>query len=177
MTCSNRATTVLVVEHDEAMMREADQLIDFGPGAGVHGGRIVAQGTVGEVCRNPASLTGRYLSGELQIPVPADAPPADQVAVVDDRRRHDQQPARRRRAVPAGRVRLRHGRQRFGQEFAGQRDAGAGHDSPRWAAWRTKPGPFRSLRGASQIDKVVQIDQSPDRPHAAQYAGDVHRRV
>ena len=62
--------SVIVVEHDEDMMRAADQLIDMGPGAGVHGGRVMAQGTYDEVRANPDSLTGRYLSGALQIPVP-----------------------------------------------------------------------------------------------------------
>ncbi len=62
--------TVLVVEHDEETIMEADHLIDMGPGAGVHGGEVVAQGTPAEVMRNPASLTGKYLSGELSIPVP-----------------------------------------------------------------------------------------------------------
>jgi len=63
--------TVLVVEHDEETIMEADHLIDMGPGAGVHGGEVVAQGTPAEVMRNPASLTGKYLSGELSIPVPS----------------------------------------------------------------------------------------------------------
>lgn len=62
--------TVLVVEHDEETILEADHLIDMGPGAGVHGGEVVAQGTPTEVINNPASLTGRYLSGELSIAVP-----------------------------------------------------------------------------------------------------------
>ena len=62
--------SVIVVEHDEDMMRAADQLIDMGPGAGVHGGRVMAQGTYDEVRANPDSLTGQYLSGALQIPVP-----------------------------------------------------------------------------------------------------------
>ena len=62
--------TVLVVEHDEETILEADHLIDMGPGAGVHGGEVVAQGTPAEVMKNPASLTGRYLSGELTIAVP-----------------------------------------------------------------------------------------------------------
>ena len=62
--------TVLVVEHDEETILEADHLIDMGPGAGVHGGEVVAQGTPAEVMKNPASLTGRYLSGELSIAVP-----------------------------------------------------------------------------------------------------------
>ena len=63
--------TVLVVEHDEDMIRAADQVLDVGPGPGVHGGRIVAQGTVDEICANPASLTGDYLSGRRSITIPA----------------------------------------------------------------------------------------------------------
>src|SRR6185369_11448914 len=63
--------TVLVVEHDEETILEADHVIDMGPGAGVHGGEVVAQGTPAQIMANPESLTGRYLSGELTIPVPA----------------------------------------------------------------------------------------------------------
>ena len=62
--------SVLVVEHDGAMMLAADHLVDMGPGAGLHGGRIVSQGTPEQVCADPASLTGRYLSGSMEIPVP-----------------------------------------------------------------------------------------------------------
>ncbi len=71
--------TVLVVEHDEETILEADHLIDMGPGAGVHGGEVVAQGTPAEVMANPASLTGRYLSGELSIAVPKKRRKADKV--------------------------------------------------------------------------------------------------
>jgi excinuclease ABC subunit A len=63
--------TVLVVEHDRETMMEADHLIDMGPGAGIHGGYVVAQGTPREVMRNPNSLTGKYLAGEREIAVPA----------------------------------------------------------------------------------------------------------
>src|ERR1700733_7460694 len=63
--------TVLVVEHDEETMRAADYLIDLGPGAGKHGGLVVAEGTVEQVMANPDSTTGRYLTGDLSIPVPA----------------------------------------------------------------------------------------------------------
>ncbi|WP_173025700.1 excinuclease ABC subunit UvrA [Acidovorax sp. SRB_14] len=63
--------SVIVVEHDEDMMRAADQIIDMGPGAGVHGGRVMAQGTYGEVRDHPDSLTGQYLAGTLRIAVPA----------------------------------------------------------------------------------------------------------
>ena len=62
--------SVLVVEHDEDMIRAADHCIDMGPGAGVHGGRVMAQGTAAEIEANPASLTGRYMSGALRIEVP-----------------------------------------------------------------------------------------------------------
>jgi len=67
--------SVLVVEHDEDMIRAADHCIDMGPGAGVHGGRVMAQGTAAEIEANPASLTGRYMSGALNIAVPAQRRP------------------------------------------------------------------------------------------------------
>ena len=69
--------TVVVVEHDEETIRASDYVVDMGPGAGVHGGEVVAQGTPAEVMANPRSLTGRYLSGELLIPVPEQRRPAE----------------------------------------------------------------------------------------------------
>ena len=71
-TLRDLGNTVIVVEHDEETMQESDYIIDVGPGAGVHGGQIVAAGTPAEVAANPASLTGGYLSGRLCIPVPAE---------------------------------------------------------------------------------------------------------
>jgi len=69
--------TVVVVEHDEAAIRSADEIIDLGPGAGAHGGEIVAQGTLEDILSAPVSLTGAYLSGRLGIPVPDHRRPAD----------------------------------------------------------------------------------------------------
>src|SRR5690606_28294527 len=63
--------TVIVVEHDEDAIRTADHVVDIGPGAGVHGGEIVAEGTPEDIMANPASLTGQYLTGALQIAIPA----------------------------------------------------------------------------------------------------------
>src|SRR3712207_3025707 len=63
--------TVIVVEHDEATMRAADHIIEIGPGPGVHGGRIVAEGPLAAITQNPDSLTGQYLSRRQQIPMPA----------------------------------------------------------------------------------------------------------
>lgn len=67
----DQGNTVLVVEHDEDAIRTADYVLDIGPGAGVHGGRIVSQGTPEEIAADPASLTGQYLSGQRRIEVPA----------------------------------------------------------------------------------------------------------
>jgi excinuclease ABC subunit A len=67
----NLGNTVIVVEHDEEMMREADYIVDVGPGAGAHGGEVVAAGTLQDILENPASITGQYLSGKQQIAIPA----------------------------------------------------------------------------------------------------------
>ncbi len=136
-----QGNTVLVVEHDEAVMRQADQLIDIGPGAGAHGGRIVAQGTPEEIARDPQSLTGRYLSGELSIPR------VEQRRTVNSKRsdhvgrRDDQQSEECRSHVSAVGADLRDRGQRFGQKLAVQRDAGPGLDASRWAV-RPEAWPF-----------------------------------
>ena len=67
--------TVIVVEHDEGTIRAADHVVDLGPGAGEHGGEVVAEGTPAEIEAQPGSLTGQYLSGEREIAVPERAPP------------------------------------------------------------------------------------------------------
>ena len=64
--------SVLVVEHDEDTMRAADCIVDIGPGAGEHGGKVIAMGTAEEIMKNPDSITGAYLSGRVKIPVPAE---------------------------------------------------------------------------------------------------------
>src|SRR6185369_5500001 len=69
--------SVIVVEHDEETMLEADYLIDFGPGAGELGGEVVAAGTPAQVLKNPKSLTGAYLSGKRKIPIPSERRPGN----------------------------------------------------------------------------------------------------
>jgi excinuclease ABC subunit A len=80
MLCQLRdlGNTVIVVEHDEDTIRSADQVVDFGPQAGIYGGKIVATGNVEEIISNPASLTGKYLSGKMSIPIPSRRVPADE---------------------------------------------------------------------------------------------------
>ena len=62
--------TLIVVEHDEDTMRAADYIVDIGPGAGIHGGEIVAEGNLDQIVKNKNSITGTYLSGEIKIPLP-----------------------------------------------------------------------------------------------------------
>ena len=96
-----QGNTVLVVEHDEAIMRNADHLIDMGPGAGLHGGQIVAQGTPEQVAANRASVTGQYLSGELSIPVPQSRRRVAKTRSITLEGATTEQSQRRRRAVAA----------------------------------------------------------------------------
>ena len=111
--------TVLVVEHDEETILEADHVIDMGPGAGIHGGEVVAQGTPAEIMANPKSLTGRYLSGELSIPVPEKRRKAG--AFLKDRRGDREQPEGDRCGYPPGDHDLRHRCLRLGEIDPGYR--------------------------------------------------------
>ena len=85
--------TVIVVEHDEEAIREADHVIDIGPGAGVHGGEIIAEGTPADIAAAPASITGQYLTGERAIPIPAERRKGNGKKRQGGER-HRQQPAR-----------------------------------------------------------------------------------
>ena len=84
--------TVIVVEHDEETMRAADHVIDLGPGAGKHGGEVIAVGTIDEIMRNPASITGKFLSGEMKIATPAKRRAPEAAAFAPHRGRARAQP-------------------------------------------------------------------------------------
>ena len=169
-----RGNTVLVVEHDEAIMRRADWLVDLGPGAGRHGGRIVAQGTPAEVAANPASLTGRYLAGTETIPVPG------------QRRRVTMTRAITIEGVTTNNLKGVTARFPLSALVCVTGVSGSGKSSllnetlaraliRRLGGIAPQPGPHTGLRGASQIDKVVEIDQSPigrtPRSNPATYMG------
>ena len=168
--------TVIVVEHDEETMREADHLIDLGPGAGRHGGEVVAQGTVDEVAHNPASLTGRYLSGELRIDVPAPderrAPQRGRALRVEGARAHNL--ANLTVDFPLGLFVAVTGVSGSGKSTLVEDIV---HRSLARHFYRARliPGEHDRILGLEHIDKVIDIDQSPigrtPRSNPATYTG------
>ena len=166
--------TLLVVEHDEDTMRAADYLIDIGPGAGIHGGEVVAAGTPEEVMANPNSLTGQYLSGKKKIPVPA------------ERRRPGN--GKSLKVIGAAENNLRHIDVEFplGTFTVVTGVSGSGKSSlvneilfKRLGAelnrMKVHPGKCDRIEGIEYLDKVVDIDQSPigrtPRSNPATYTG------
>ncbi len=165
--------TVLVVEHDEAMMRAADWIIDMGPGAGVHGGRVVAEGPLDAILQHPESITGAYLSGRRRIPVPTTRRPGNGRAI---------------RIVGARENNLRNITVEIplGKFVAVTGVSGSGKSSlvtdilvPRALqvlhGARKRPGAHDTIEGLEHVDKVVDIDQSPigrtPRSNPATYTG------
>src|SRR6202795_459467 len=169
----NLGNTVLVVEHDRDTMLEADHLIDMGPGAGVHGGHLVAQGTPEEVMRNAASLTGRYLKGELEIATP-----------------------RRRRPLSGRALTIKGAKENnlraltvnfpLGVFICITGVSGSGKSSlvldtlyralaQKLNRSRERAGAHKSIEGVEHLDKVIHVDQSPigrtPRSNPATYTG------
>ena len=165
--------TLLVVEHDEDTMRAADYLIDIGPGAGVHGGEVVAAGTPEEVMANPNSLTGQYLCGKKKIPVPQSRRPGSGkllkvVGAAENNLRGIDV------AFPLGTFTVVTGVSGSGKsslvnEILFKR---LGADLMRM---KTRPGKCERIEGIEYLDKVVNIDQSPigrtPRSNPATYTG------
>ena len=166
--------TVIVVEHDEEAIRTADHVIDMGPGAGIHGGHIVAEGTPEDIMRNPNSLTGKYLVGLEQIPLPAQAPQGIARPLAESRRRQGQQSQERDGGNSARHADLRHRRFRRRQIHADHRDAIQGRFAQANQG-REHPAPHDKIEGLEYIDKVIDIDQSPigrtPRSNPATYTG------
>ncbi len=151
--------TVVVVEHDREAMEEADWIIDFGPGAGRHGGEVVAAGTPAEIMRSKSSLTGRYLSGALEIELPAERRRGDgrKVRVVGARENNLKEVTVE---VPLGLFVCVTGVSGAGKstlvnQILYPAAAKALHDSDRPVGAHTK------VEGLQEIDKVIDIDQSP----------------
>ena len=165
--------TVLIVEHDEAMMRAADWIIDMGPGAGIHGGHVVAEGDIEAIKANEASITGAYLSGRREIPVPARRRPGNgkfiriRGARENNLRNIDVE-------IPLGKFVAVTGVSGSGKsslitDILVRRASNVLHGA------RQRPGLHDAIEGLEHVDKVVDIDQSPigrtPRSNPATYTG------
>jgi excinuclease ABC subunit A len=165
--------TVLVVEHDEETIRSADYVVDLGPGAGEHGGHVVAVGTPDEIMANPASLTGRYLSGALRIAVPARRRNGSGAFVtIHNPREHNLQGGAIR--IPLATFTCITGVSGSGKstlvnDILYRALAQMLHRA------QERPGAHDRIEGAQHLDKVVDIDQSPigrtPRSNPATYTG------
>ncbi|PYE56659.1 excinuclease ABC subunit A [Deinococcus yavapaiensis KR-236] len=165
--------TLLVVEHDEETMMEADYLIDMGPGAGVHGGDVVAVGTPKDVANNPDSLTGKYLRGDVKIEVPT------------ERRRGNGKKLKVRGArehnlrnvdveIPLATMTVVSGPSGSGKSTL-IHDILHATLARELNRAKTNPGKYDSMEGIEHLDKVIEIDQSPigrtPRSNPATYTG------
>lgn len=166
--------TVLVVEHDEDTIAAADYLVDVGPGAGVHGGEIVAYGTPAEVARMPQSVTGRYLSGTEKIPVPAQRRPIEQGRALIIRGARENNLKNIDVTIPLGVLTLVTGVSGSGKSTL-VNSILASELTARLHRAQAVPGAHDAIDGVEQLDKAIVIDQSAigrtPRSNPATYTG------
>lgn len=167
--------TVLVVEHDEDAIRIADHVIDIGPGAGVHGGNVVAEGTMDEIIANPNSLTGQYLSGKKEIAIPESRTPKDKKKVVELIGATGNNLKDVTLEIPVGLFSCITGVSGSGKStLINDTFFKIAHTQLNGATTAT-PAPYKKIKGLEHFDKVIDIDQSPigrtPRSNPATYTG------
>ncbi|HET8744067.1 MAG TPA: excinuclease ABC subunit UvrA, partial [Ramlibacter sp.] len=169
--------SVLVVEHDEDMIRAADYVVDMGPGAGIHGGQVIAQGTPAEVMASEASLTGRYMSGALKIPVPAkrvrlgEMPDPQVIRIVNASGNNLKDVTVE---IPVGLLTCVTGVSGSGKSTLVNDTLYAAVARELYRA-HEEPAPHETIEGIEHFDKVINVDQSPigrtPRSNPATYTG------
>ncbi len=176
----DQGNTLIVVEHDEDTMYAADWIVDVGPGAGIHGGRIVAQGTVEDIKACPESLTGQYLSGVRRIPVPVRRRKPTGWLTVRGAKEHNLKNIDVK--IPLGVLCCVTGVSGSGKSSL-VNEILYKHLAKVLNRARTRPGQFDAMEGVEQLDKIICIDQSPigrtPRSNPATYTGlfDLIRKV
>jgi len=178
--------TVIVVEHDEEMIRSADHILDIGPGPGVHGGRVVAQGTVEQIAASEDSLTGKYLSGAMSIEVPKKRRPVSEKTAVCVKGAREHNLKNIDVAFPVGGLICVTGVSGSGKStlvndillLGVKKHLGLRPHTPAAqaaAAARLRPGAHTRITGLGNIDRVIEVDQSPigrtPRSNPATYTG------
>ncbi|WP_068545015.1 excinuclease ABC subunit UvrA [Thalassotalea crassostreae] len=167
--------TVIVVEHDEDAIKEADHVIDIGPGAGVHGGEVVAEGTLEDILNNDNSLTGKYLSGKEGIAVPKKRTPFKKDALVELKGATGNNLRNVDLTIPLGLMTCVTGVSGSGKSTLINDTLYKIAHIELNRATVDEPSPYKSITGLDKLDKVIDIDQSPigrtPRSNPATYTG------
>ncbi|HBN9809595.1 TPA: excinuclease ABC subunit UvrA [Pseudomonas aeruginosa] len=171
----NLGNTVIVVEHDEDAIRLADYVVDIGPGAGVHGGQVVAEGTPDQVMNHPDSLTGKYLSGRKKIAVPATRTPRDKKKLLKLKGARGNNLQNVNLEIPVGLFTCIAGVSGSGKSTLINNTLFPITATALNGATTLEVAPYDSFDGLQHLDKVVDIDQSPigrtPRSNPATYTG------
>ncbi|HEH8420567.1 excinuclease ABC subunit UvrA [Pseudomonas aeruginosa] len=171
----NLGNTVIVVEHDEDAIRLADYVVDIGPGAGVHGGQVVAEGTPDQVMNHPDSLTGKYLSGRKKIAVPAKRTPHDKKKLLKLKGARGNNLQNVNLEIPVGLFTCITGVSGSGKSTLINNTLFPITATALNGATTLEVAPYDSFDGLQHLDKVVDIDQSPigrtPRSNPATYTG------
>ena len=171
----NLGNTVIVVEHDEDAIRAADHIVDIGPGAGVHGGNIIAQGTAEEIMQVESSITGQFLSGKQKIEVPAKRIPYDEKKILTLKGAKGNNLKNVQLDIPVGLFTCITGVSGSGKSTLINDTLFPLAQNALNRAERTDVAPYESIEGLAHFDKVIDIDQSPigrtPRSNPATYTG------